>query len=149
MIRAAACEAVAARLGVPALRDATPEQVAGDPRARHVVSENRRVLDAAEALRDGDVEELGRLLGESHASLRDDYEVSTSELDALVTALEAAGALGARLTGAGFGGCAVAISDSAEVDRIAGEATERYRRETGLEPTALVCRAADGAGRES
>lgn len=90
-----------------ALRDATPVQVAEEPRARHVVSENKRVLEASRALVAGDGRRLGRLMSESHASLRDDYEVSTPELDALVTALEGAGALGARLTGAGFGGCVV------------------------------------------
>lgn len=117
--RRASCEAVAARLGVPALRDATAGQVAGDPRARHVVSENARVLAAADALRAGDLEELGRLMLESHASLRDDYEVSTPELDALVDRLVAAGALGARLTGAGFGGYVVAAARAEDADSVA------------------------------
>ncbi|HVM17947.1 MAG TPA: galactokinase [Gaiellaceae bacterium] len=146
--RRAACEAVARRIGVPALRDATLEQVADDPRARHVVSENARVLDAAAALRRGDRAELGRLLGESHRSLREDYEVSTPELDALVEALEQAGALGARLTGAGFGGCVVALAAAASASDVLAEATARYRGATGREPTPFVCRAADGAGRE-
>jgi galactokinase len=129
--RRAACEAVAARLGVPALRDARLEQVADDPRARHVVTENARVLAAAQALAADDLERVGQLLSQSHASLRDDFEVSTPELDRLVEALEAAGALGARLTGAGFGGCAVAVA----------------RPGTVAFPGAFVCRAADGAGR--
>jgi galactokinase len=144
--RRAACEAVAARLGIPALRDATPEQVADDPRARHVVSENARVLEAAAALAAGDLDELGRLLAESHASLRDDYEVSTPELDALVAVLEDAGALGARLTGAGFGGCVVAAIRAGELDRVTAEACAAYRDATGLEPTPYPCRAVDGAG---
>jgi len=144
--RRAACERVAARLGVKALRDATAEQVAEDPRARHVVSENARVLAAARALADGDTETLGRLLRESHASLRDDYEVSTPELDALVEALEAAGAIGARLTGAGFGGCVVALAPREDAEGIAADAAERYRARTGLEPRIFQCRAVDGAG---
>jgi galactokinase len=145
--RRAACEAVAARLGVRALRDATPEQVADDPRARHVVAENERVLAAADALAAGDTAALGPLLAASHASLRDDFEVSTPELDALVAALEEAGALGARLTGAGFGGCAVALVPAPDAGRVARRASATYRAETGLEPRTFHCRAAAGAGK--
>jgi galactokinase len=140
------CEEIANRLGLRSLRDATPEQVADAPRARHVVSENARVLDATRALADGDAERLGRLLSESHRSLRDDYEVSTPELDALVAALEAAGAFGARLTGAGFGGCVVALAGRAEADPVAEAAASRYREQIGLEPTAFICSAEAGAG---
>ena len=134
--RRAACEAAAARLGLPALRDATPEQVADDPRARHVVSETGRVLDFAEALRRGEVDPLGRLLLESHASLRDDFEVSTPELDALVDAFVAAGALGARLTGAGFGGSVIALVPAARLDAVLASV-----------PAARVVHAVDGAAR--
>jgi galactokinase len=143
--RRASCEAAALRLGLRALRDATTEQVVDNPRARHVVSENARVLEAATALASGDVSTLGRLLHESHASLRDDFEVSTPELDALVAALEDAGAVGARLTGAGFGGCVVALTQRDEAAGIASTATARYRAETGLEPTTFHVRAVDGA----
>jgi galactokinase len=146
--RRAACERVAESLGLRALRDATPDQVADNPRARHVVSENERVLQAAGALRAGDVAALGPLLDASHASLRDDYEVSTPELDALVNALRDAGALGARLTGAGFGGCVIALADRSRAAGIAAEATARYRDETRLEPTTWICRAVDGARME-
>jgi galactokinase len=135
--RRAECEAIARRLGLAALRDATPEQVADEPRARHVVSENARVLAAAEALARGDGPSLGRLLSESHASLRDDYEVSTPELDALAAALESAGAHGARLTGAGFGGCVVAVAPREAVGSILARA-EGY-------PWSHVCEAVDGA----
>lgn len=145
--RRAACEAAAARLGVPALRDARSEQVADDPRARHVVSENARVLAAAEALAAADLATLGRLVRESHASMRDDFEISTPELDLLAAALEEAGALGARLTGGGFGGCVVALARSDEADEVARTAAARYRARTGLEPTVFHCRAVDGAGR--
>jgi hypothetical protein len=144
--RRATCEAAAERLGLRALRDATADQVADDPRARHVVSENERVLAAAVALRGGDVHALGRLLSESHASLRDDFDVSTPELDALVQALIAAGALGARLTGAGFGGCVVALALEEDADRVSADACERYRRLTGLEPKPFRVRAVAGAG---
>ena len=145
--RRAACEAVAARLGVRALRDATAEQVRDDPRARHVVSENARVLAAGAALAAGDTAALGPLLSASHRSLRDDYEVSTPELDVLVAALEESGALGARLTGAGFGGCVVALARAADAEQVAADAIAGYRAETGLEPRLYRCRAAAGAGR--
>jgi len=144
--RRRACEEAAAALGLRALRDATPAQVRDVPRARHVVSENARVVAAVEALERGDGAELGRLLGESHASLRDDFEVSTPELDALVEALVAAGALGARLTGAGFGGCVVALARRANAERVLFDALARYHSETGLEPTPYDVRAVDGAG---
>jgi galactokinase len=145
--RREACEAIAALLGLQSLRDATPEQVADEPRARHVVSENARVLRAAEALESGDVAALGPLLNESHASLRDDFEVSTPELDALVEALRDAGAIGARLTGAGFGGCVVGLASRDDADRIVETAAGRYWAQTGRQPRAFVFRAVDGAGR--
>ena len=145
--RRAACEAVATRLGLTALRDASPGEVADEPRARHVVSENARVLESADALRRGDLDKLGSLMSASHASLRDDFEVSTPELDALVEALGRAGAVGARLTGAGFGGCVVALAPVGEAHGLAVRAAEDYRLQTGLQPTPYVCRAAAGAGR--
>ena len=116
--RRAACEAAARRIGVASLRDATPESVTDDPVARHVVSENGRVLAFVDALRAGELDRCGELMLASHASLRDDFRVSTPELDALVGALVDAGAHGARLTGAGFGGCVVALVDADEVDDV-------------------------------
>ncbi len=112
--RREACERAARSLGVRELRDATPadlDRLTGTDlkRARHVVTENARVLQAAEALRARDFATFGRLMYASHASLRDDFEVSTPELDAFVDAARAEGAVGARLTGAGFGGCAIAL----------------------------------------
>ena len=147
--RRAACEAAAGRLGITALRDATLDAVVDDPHARHVVSENGRVLEAAHALAAGDIETLGALLRASHASLRDDFAVSTPQLDALIETLMTCGAIGARLTGAGFGGCVVAIAERDNVETIAREAARRYRAETGFEPTAFVCKAVDGAGAAS
>ena len=140
------CEQLARELGVPSLRDATAEQVATHPLGRHVVSENMRVLAAAEALAQGDLRSLGSLVNASHASLANDFGVSTPELDALVHVLVDAGAYGARLTGAGFGGCIVAVCDMGAAEAIAELATARYRGRTRREPTPFLCRAMDGAG---
>jgi galactokinase len=144
--RRRACEALAEKLGVAALRDATPTQVADDPLGRHVVTENGRVLEAASALEDGDLVALGQLMNASHESLRDDYRVSTPELDVLVDALVDAGAFGARLTGAGFGGAVVAACEVDDIPSLGETAMAGYRAETGLEPRAFACRAVDGAG---
>jgi len=144
--RRAECEEAATALGLASLRDASPDQVRAMPRARHVVSENARVLAASAALRVGAHGMLGELLSAGHASLRDDFEVSTPEVDALVTALEDAGALGARLTGAGFGGSVVALVGRRDAEDVAARAMARLRGETGLKPSAFVCRAAAAAG---
>jgi galactokinase len=144
--RRAACEAAAARLGVRSLRDATLEHAADDRLARHVVSENARVLAFADALRAGDSAGAGSLMRESHASLRDDFTVSTPELDRLVDASDDAGAFGARLTGAGFGGCIVALVERERLAAVATVVTERYRAATQLDAQAFPVRAVDGAG---
>jgi galactokinase len=145
--RRRACEALAQMLGVAALRDATLAQVAAHPLGRHVVTENGRVLEAASALEDGDLDALGRLMSASHESLRDDFRVSTPELDALVEALMGAGAMGARLTGAGFGGAVVAVCEVDDAAAVGDTAMRRYRTLTNREPQAFVFRAVDGAGR--
>jgi len=149
--RRAECAQACELLGVATLREATLEAATRlpaplDRRARHVITENARVDAAVAALEAGEIERLGSLLDASHASLRDDYEVSTPELDALVAALEDAGALGARLTGAGFGGCVVALTIRGTESEIAGRAASAYRTATGREPAVYVCRAAGGAG---
>ncbi len=144
--RRAACEAAAARLGVATLRDAALHQVADDPLARHVVTENARVLAFVEALTRGDSETCGALMLASHRSLRDDFGVSTPALDLLVDLAVEAGALGARLTGAGFGGCIVALVPRGEGDAVAASVADRYRAATGREPMAFVVAAVDGAG---
>jgi galactokinase len=144
--RRAACEAAAARLGLASLRDATLAQVGDDPIARHVVTENARVLAFVDALGAGDVSALGPLLLASHASLRDDYAVSTTELDLLVELLVDHGAIGARLTGAGFGGCVVALVQRNHADDCAARTVRAYTDRTGIEPHAFVVRAVDGAG---
>ena len=154
--RRAACEAAAAVLGVPALRDATAEQVEaaagalGDPgrrRARHVVTENARVLAAVELLRAGDLDGLGPLLGASHASLRDDYEVSSPELDTAVEAAVAAGAVGARMTGAGFGGSAIALVEAALAGRVADQARAAFAAAGFGPPEVTFVVPSDGARR--
>jgi len=127
--RRATCERAARTLGIEELRDARDEDLdrlsAQElKRARHVVSENARVLAAVEVLKNGDFDEFGRLMYASHASLRDDYEVSTPELDTFVETAKEHGAKGARLTGAGFGGCAIALVPQAQTD----EATEACGR---------------------
>jgi galactokinase len=108
--RRTGCERIAASLGLRSLRDATLDQVRDEPLGRHVVTENARVEETAVALEAGDLAGVGELMRKSHASLRDDYRVSTPKLDALVERLVSAGAYGARLTGAGFGGCVVGIT---------------------------------------
>ena len=144
--RRSECEQIARALGLASLRDATFAQVEELPLARHVVTENARVDATATALAAGDREALGPLFRESHASLRDDFRVSTPELDLLVDTLVGAGALGARLTGAGFGGCVVALCTPADAQRVADEAVARYRAATHLDAWAFATHAVDGAG---
>jgi galactokinase len=122
--RRRACERAAYTLGVRELRDAhlpDLEKLSGEERkrARHVITENARVLEAVQALRRQDFGAFGRLMYTSHRSLRDDYEVSTPELDAFVEIAIQSAALGARLTGAGFGGCALALTRSEDAELLA------------------------------
>jgi len=151
------CERGAALLGVAALRDVTPEAFAAradelDPlthrRCRHVVTENQRVLDSVAALERGDLVRFGELMVASHASLRNDYEVSCFELDVMVeAALKRPGVLGSRMTGAGFGGCTVSLVEDGAVDVFVREVPAEYRERTGLDPEVYVCRAVRGAHR--
>ena len=143
--RRAACEATAARLGLASLRDATPEQVADEPFARHVVGEIARVDRFVDALTRSDHDSLGAILGEGHASLRDEFAVSLTEIDRLVELLVAHGALGARITGAGFGGCVVALVPTERAEHTATGAATDYAAATGRTPRAFTVRAADGA----
>jgi galactokinase len=140
---------------IRALRDVTPEFLAQHEdelspivrrRVRHVVSENVRVLESAEALRRGDIAAFGRAMIASHASMRDDYEISCRELDVMVeVALRVEGVLGARMTGGGFGGCAVSLVRDDAVERYLNEVPGAYRQATGIEPAVYVCKATDGA----
>jgi galactokinase len=128
------------------LRDATLDQVRDEPRGRHAVTEMARVRAFGDALRNGDIDALGPLMLASHASSRDDMEVSTPELDALVECLVRAGAHGARLTGAGFGGCVVALIPAARAQMIATAAVNEYESRTGLTAKEWIVAAAPGAG---
>jgi galactokinase len=137
--RRAACERAARTLGVEQLRDARKEdleRLSGEElkRARHIVSENARVLEAVEALREGDFQEVGRLMYASHASMRDDFEISTPELDAFVELAEESGAQGARLTGAGFGGCAIALVRAGETDTLTRDVLRTFAQRGFEEP---------------
>ena len=117
-------------------------------RCRHVVSENLRVVEAGAALTRKKLGEFGALMVQSHVSMRDDYEISTPEIDTLVdTALACEGVHGARLTGGGFGGCAIALVDEPAVPAVSAHVTERYRAATGLTPEIYPCTASDGAHR--
>lgn len=116
-------------------------------RCRHVITENNRVLDSVAALERGDVQTFGRLLHEAHASARDDYEISTPEIETLVRLANAVpGTVGARLTGAGWGGCIVALVRQEDSARFAEQVGAGYTQETGLKAQIFVCRSAAGAG---
>jgi galactokinase len=142
---------------ISALRDITVAQFraheAGLPepvraRARHVITENDRAVRGAAALEAGDVTTFGKLMDESHASLRDDYEVSIPEMDTLVAAAQGVpGCYGSRLTGAGFGGCTVSLVRQDAVERFKAEVAAAYKAATGRKTTIYVCRASDGVGR--
>ena len=148
------CERGAGILQVSALRDVSMDQLQAHRdtmdeitfrRCHHVVSECQRTLDAVDALRGGYVARFGQLMNASHASLRDYYEVSCAELDAMVSAAwDMPGTLGARMTGAGFGGCTVNLVDSASTDAFVRGVTQAYTRATGIIPEVYVCQASDG-----
>ncbi len=144
------CAEAARRLGVESLRSAGESQIETLPdglrrRARHVITENARVQAAKAALQDGDTAKLGRLFAESQASLRDDFEASTPEIDLLVEqAAGAPGATGSRLTGGGFGGCTVNLVEAAQAARFGEAVVSGYRQRTGLDAETYVCRAVDG-----
>jgi galactokinase len=148
--RRQACERAAHILGVQELRDARPEdldRLSGEEqrRARHVVTENARVLEAVAALRRSDFAAFGQLMYASHRSLRDDYEVSTPELDAFVARAEQSGALGARLTGAGFGGCAIALVSRTGADPLANAVRQDFAAHAFHVPAFYTFQPAAGA----
>jgi galactokinase len=117
-------------------------------RARHVVSENERVIASVTALAADNITEFGRLMNASHASLRDDYAVSIPEMDALVAAAQRVnGCYGSRLTGAGFGGCTVSLVDINAVERFRHEVAAAYLASTGRSATIYVTHASDGVSR--
>ncbi len=152
------CEDACAILGVPSLREATlamleeKREELGDlcyRRARHVIGENLRVEAFAKAVQAGDWDAAGVAMRSSHASLKDDFEVSCGEVDTLVSLADtipsASSVYGARMTGGGFGGCIVALVKSADVEKVAAEMIEGYRNALGIETTYLVTRPGEGA----
>ncbi len=115
-------------------------------RARHVITENQRVLDAVKFLAAGKLQEFGQLMNQSHTSLRDDYEVSCKELDLLVELAQSVpGTYGSRMTGAGFGGCTVSLVADHSIDQLKAVVLEHYPHQTGLQPRIYVFNASEGA----
>ena len=111
-----------------------------------MISENARTLRAAEAMRQGDAAKMGRLMDASHTSMRDDFEISCDELNAMVTcARQQEACYGARMTGGGFGGCAVALVRADAAQDFAATVADCYQESTGLTPNVYVCTATDGA----
>ena len=155
--RRAQCTEAAAHYGVTALRDLDYATLLSGKnglkevayrRARHVVNENARTLAAADALAAGDLRSMGRLMGESHASMRDDFEITVPAIDRLAEIM--AGALdgegGARMTGGGFGGCVVAVTSDAKVAEVRDAVAREYRAPDGSEAEFFICKATQGCG---
>ena len=155
--RRADCERAAELLGVPALRDVAASGLAerlgvlADDRlirrARHVVTEDQRVLDACAALRADDFAALGELMTASHASMRDDYEITEPSVDLTVETALAHGAAGARMTGGGFGGCVLVLARLERLDEIEAAVRAAFAASGRPEPAMFVARPADGADR--
>jgi len=144
------CEQAASTLGVKQLRDAKVsdlDRLSGEElrRARHVVTENERVLQAVEALGRRDFSRFGQLMYDSHRSMRGDYEISTPELDTFVELAAASDALGARLTGAGFGGCAIALMREADVEGLKSTVLRHFQQRGFQQPVFYVFQPAQGA----
>jgi galactokinase len=155
--RRASCEAGARALGVESLRDVhagdlarAQELLDGETfrRVRHVVTENQRVLDTVRTLREHGPTAIGALLDASHASMRDDFEISAPELDLAVATAQSAGAIGARMTGGGFGGAAIALVPRAREAAVADAVIAAFASSEYTEPHLFTVRATAGAGRE-
>ncbi len=155
-LRRQQCEAAARAMQIPALRDADPAalvaaRAAMDPvayrRARHVITENARTLAAADALTAGDLASLGRLMSASHASMRDDFEITTPEIDRLAAAMAQflGNRGGARMTGGGFGGAVIAIARRSDIEALRDEVASTYRTPAGAVPQLMIEVPADGA----
>ncbi|HEY5988665.1 MAG TPA: galactokinase, partial [Streptosporangiaceae bacterium] len=152
-LRRQQCEQATRALGVPSLRDISDMSKVrlADPvlrrRARHVITENRRVLAAVRMLRAGDLAAVGPLLRGSHSSLRDDFEVSWQEADVAAAAAERAGALGARMMGGGFGGSVLALVPGGGDAAVRSAITEAYARHGWRSPKFLSAPPSPGAHR--
>jgi galactokinase len=146
---------VAARWRIELLRDATvvdleacagKMSVASWKRCRHIISENARVVESRAALMRGDVVRFGEIMLAAHVSMRDDFEASCAEVDALVEiAMLQAGCFGARITGGGFGGCTVNLVQADATEGFVAALIERYKAVTGIVAECFVCEASDGA----
>ncbi|MDQ1465535.1 MAG: galactokinase [Actinomycetota bacterium] len=157
--RRKSCEAAAKQLGVAYLRDIARSELDAAlrtldddvlrRRARHIITENDRVLTTVDLLRNGRLSEIGPLLTASHESLRDDFEVSAPELDTAVDAALASGALGARMTGGGFGGSAIALVNAGDVEQVKRAVAAAFEREGFVAPQFLSPKASAGVVRES
>ncbi|MGC4852107.1 galactokinase [Micromonospora sp. DT4] len=155
--RRRSCEAAAEALGVPALRDVPVDQLdtalarlddtETRRRVRHVVTEDQRVLDTVTLLRAGRVRDIGPLLTASHVSMRDDFEITVPEIDTAVEAALSAGALGARMTGGGFGGCVLALVETDRADAVAEAVRAAYAERNYTAPTTVPVLPAPGATR--
>jgi galactokinase len=153
--RRSTCEAAALALGIPSLREVAdlPSSLAALPnelmrrRVRHVVTENQRVLATVSLLGSGGAADIGPLLTASHASLRDDYEVTVDELNLAVEAALAAGALGGRMTGGGFGGCIIALVRLGDADSVAREVSAAFAANRFAAPSFFVATPSDGVAR--
>lgn len=152
--RRSQCEEAAGLFGVKALRDVSEEDLKKDvgmsevvmKRARHIVTENARVLAAAQAMKDGKIVELGALLNASHVSLRDDFEVTNEALNQIVACAQAQpSCFGARMTGAGFGGCAVALVAADHASEFTDAVMAAYKNISKLDAKVYVCNASAGA----
>jgi galactokinase len=155
--RRSQCEEAARWFGVRALRDVNVEDLGkwnpqsdlnevAFKRARHIVTENARVLEAIQAMRNGNIKRLGELFNASHDSLRDDFEVTNDALNIMVAcAREQSSCYGARMTGAGFGGCAVALVNEEEAEAFTQAVSMAYKQSSGLEASVYVCKASEGA----
>lgn len=153
--RRSQCEEAARWFGVKALRDVTFDEFNQKKtglsevvmkRARHIITENERTLEALQVMKRGDVGRLGELFNDSHNSLRDDFEVSSDALNMIVDcASEQSGCFGARMTGAGFGGCAVALVDERKNEAFTQAVSAAYRQRSGFEAAIYICKASAGA----
>jgi galactokinase len=154
------CEKAARLLHVPMLRDATLQKLETDRslfenepdgnlcfrRARHIVTENDRTLAMADAMTQNDWKTCGQLMYASHTSMRNDFEITCTEIDILVEIAETLdGVIGSRMTGGGFGGCTVSLVETSKVESISKSIIEKYQAKTGIEPTIFVTRPAQGA----
>jgi galactokinase len=160
------CEEAARWFGVTALRDVSVEEFERKlalttvegwkaesglseiviKRARHIITENARVLEAVNVMKAGNIKRLGELFNASHDSLRDDFEVTNDALNIMVTCAREQGSChGARMTGAGFGGCAVALVEKENAQEFTKDVSLAYRQKSGLDASIYVCKASEGA----